>query len=73
MSLLTVLDKVLLLLTVPVGGFWHMIGDARAASYAIVVLPTFAWLAAKIYLPPGSLKRLSDRRGSPATVASATR
>ncbi len=57
MPLLTVLYTVLLLFTVPIGGFWHMTGDARAASYAIVVLPTFAWLAAKIYLPPGSLKR----------------
>ena len=53
MPLLTILYTLLLLLTVPVGGVTHMTGDARAASYAIVVVPTFAWLAAKIYLPAG--------------------
>ena len=71
MPLLTILYTLLLLLTVPVGGVTHMTGDARAASYAIVVVPTFAWLAAKIYLPPGSLGRRLRRRASPAAVVSA--
>lgn len=72
MPALTILYTVLLLFTVPIGGVTHMSGDVRAASYAIVVVPTFAWMAAKIYLPPATWKRSLSQR-SAATVASAMR
>lgn len=73
MPRLTILYTILFLFTVPVSGVAHMSPDVRAAAYMIVVLPTFAWMAARIYLPPGALRRSVRRPGTPAGVASATR
>jgi len=56
--LLTFVYTVALLIVVPVHGIPSMSGDLRAAAYAAVVLPTFAWLAARLYWADGAWKRL---------------
>ncbi len=53
MPLLTSAYTLLLLLVVPLSGVLDVSRDTHAALYAVVVLPTFAWMVAKLYLPGG--------------------
>jgi hypothetical protein len=58
MPLLTVCYSLLLLTFVPVKGVPHMPPDAHAAAYAVIVLPTIGWLAARLFLPAGARDRI---------------
>ncbi len=54
MPLLSTLYTLLILIVVPVAGVPHMSTDLRAACYAAMVVPTFGWMAAKLYFPKRS-------------------
>jgi hypothetical protein len=52
MPLLALGYSLLLFVVVPVHGILHVSPDGQAAIYAAAVLPTVAWIAAKVYLTP---------------------
>jgi hypothetical protein len=59
MPTLTIIYTLALLIVVPVSGFPPMSHDVRAAAYAVVVVPTIGWLAARLYLSAGAWERLA--------------
>ena len=71
MPLLTVAYSVVLLIVTPADGVPPMSDGVRAAVYAMVVVPTLVWLAAKVYLRPGALQRVVGRKAPAPSVARA--
>ena len=72
MPLLTVAATVVLVIATPVHGVAPMSDHLRAAVYAMLVVPTLVWLAAKVYLRPGSRSRVVGLRAPGPGVPSAT-
>jgi hypothetical protein len=58
MPLLAVAYAIAFGVVVPVKGYPYMSPDAHAAVYAAMIVPTIVWLAAKLYLPAGTWRRI---------------
>jgi hypothetical protein len=58
MPLLTIMYTFVLLIFVPIGSVPHMSPDLRAAVYAVIVVPTVAFMCAKLYLPDAAWERI---------------
>lgn len=70
---LTLLYTVLFLIVVPIGGVPHMAYDLRAAMYAATVIPTMAWMAARLYRTSPSDGRRTISPLVPSAVIRGTR
>jgi hypothetical protein len=67
MPLVAFLYSIALLIVTPPHGFPPMSGDLRAGLYAAIVVPTLAWLGAKLYLPSDlAWKRYNSERLTPS-------